>query len=155
MGSICASRLEYFDMMLVRMLKRILTSKRTHPTSKSLTSEFEELRWLTTSERRDESMLKFLYKHVISWSWLAESAKEMLKFRPLNTSGREVRKPRNLMVPTIRTAFGPRGFGYRATLRWNQLPAILQNQTNYPDFCVELRKFIIESRPANFLHKYL
>jgi len=69
-GSVCTSKLESFDMILVRMLKRILTSRRTHPTPKRLTSEFEELRWLTTSERRDESMLKFVYKHVISGSLL-------------------------------------------------------------------------------------
>jgi len=100
-------------------------------------------------------MVKFLFKHVICRSQLSDTAREMFQFRPDNNSSREVRKPRNLVVPIIRTAFGERGFGFRAVLRWNQLPAIVQNQTNFPDFNEELRKFTIYSRPANFLHKFL
>jgi hypothetical protein len=152
-GSISSSRLEQFDVLQLRMLNRMLSTQRSRPTPRRLTSEFQELGWLTTSERRDESMLKFLFKHGICRSPLSDTVREMFHFRPDN-SDRTTRKPRNLVVPINRTAFGDRGFAYRTAVRWNQLPAALQNQTNYTDFCEELRKFIIVSRPANFLHKF-
>jgi hypothetical protein len=152
-GSVSDGKLDSFDSVLVRLLKRVLTTKRTHPSAKHLEAEFVKLNWLTTRERCDDIMLKFFFKHFICTSYFSDSFRNMFSFRC--STDRNVRKPRNLHVTINKSVFGDKSFSYRLVKCWNRLPASVQNHTNLADFSEALRNHQISSRAEGFLFKLL
>jgi len=150
-GSISASKLEDFDVILIRMVKKILIDKSALPTPRLITDQFEKLDWLLVSERRDEAMLKFFFKHFVMNNELNGLLSGMFRFRTTPLTDRLTRRERNLEVPRTKTVFGQSSFSYRVVQCWNSLPPSVQMQKSVPPFCEQLRKHIVACREVGYL----
>jgi hypothetical protein len=151
-GSISPTKLDDFDAILVRMVKKIFLKKTVLPSPRLIIEEFEKMDWLLAAERRDESMLKFFHKHFVMNNELNDLFLDMFKFRA--STGRAVRKERNLVVPLTKTCFGQSSFSYRLVKIWNDLPASVQSQETPLGFSTHLRNHIITSRTQDYLLKF-
>jgi len=154
-GSICAYKMEYFDAIMIRLVKRVLLPTWIIPTPKTLIDEFEKLNWLLAVERRDECMLRSFFKHFVMNNPLNYIMCELFEYRVTPGTDRSVRKERNLIIPQMKTSFSQNSFSYRVAMRWSDLPAHIQNQTTFPEFCDKLNIYIVTSRPDNYLLCYL
>jgi hypothetical protein len=154
-GSVCTSRLEAFDAIMLRLVKKVIMKKSTIPTPRSIVDEFEKLNWLLAAERRDEYMLNYFFKHFVLSSPLNFLMSEMFAFRSTSDSDRVLRKERNVVIPMLKTVFGQSSFSYRVAKRWNALPAVVQNSETFPSFSEMLRHHIVNSRPDDYLLRFL
>jgi len=153
-GSISASKLESFDTVMFRLVKRAIIKKSIIPTPRSLTAEFEKLNWLLACERRDEYMLKFLFKHFILNNPLNFLLNELFSLRATPGSNRSVRRERNLVIPMMKTVFGQASFSFRAARRWNELPASIQNSNTLQEFSEKLKIHLVTIRKDNYIIQY-
>jgi hypothetical protein len=154
-GSVCDSKLEEFDVILIRMVKKVLLEKSALPSPRIIIEQFEKLDWLLAAERRDEAMLKFFFKHFVMNNELNVILFDMFKFRATPDIDRRVRNERNLVVPLTKTVFGHSSFSYRVVKRWNELPSAIQSQTTVAKFSEQLKTYIISSRPNGYLLKFV
>jgi len=97
-GSICASKLEDFYVILIRMVKKILIDKSALPTPRLIIDQFEKLDWLLISKRRDEAMLKFFFNHFVMDNELSGLLGGMFQFRATPLTDRLTRKERNFVL---------------------------------------------------------
>jgi len=153
-GSICPSRLDAFDSIMIRLVKKVLIKKSIFATSRSLVDEFEIQNWFLASERRDESMLKYFFKHFILNDPLNFLMSEFFVLRSTPDTDRCVRKERNLVLPRTRTVFGQSSFSYRVAKRWNELPNDVQSAKTLTEFTEKLKRFIVSSRPDHYLLRF-
>jgi len=152
-GSVCATKLEAFDLILLRMVKRVMLDKSVLPSPIAVVDAFEKLDWLLVAELCEETMLKFFFKHFVMNNELNFLFYDMFKFRATPNSDRSVRKERNLIVPLTKTVFGQNSFSFRVVKCWNNLPATIQSQQTVLGFNTHLKAHLISSRSDGYLLK--
>ena len=150
-GSICNTKWEAFDRIMMRMVKKVMLDESVRPTPKNLVDQFEKLNWFLATERRDECMLKYFFKHFVLNNPIQSMMQEMFTFRQTPGTDRVVRKERNLLIPRMRTVFGQSSFAYLVAKRWNELPSQIQNQPTLNDFTDKLNSYIVSTRQVHFM----
>jgi len=138
------------DKIMHSMIKRLLCRSKVERRAK-FEDLLEKFGWLSSLERSNYQILRFLYLHTKPSSSLYAVFSESFRF-VCDTSEINLRKPKNLHIPRLNSSGGQHCFIYIAAQLWNSLPPDIQDCESFGEFDCFVRNWILTKRLDEFIY---